>query len=146
MMSASLTNSMAASLTGKQVRALSNQVHLGVGETSNIQYKINSDAEDVEVVIRNASGAEVRRETLSGITAGEQNWEWDGKNNAGDRMADGEYFVEINASNGDSPVDSLVFIEGVASKVRYTGSGVFLSVNDVEVPIGDVEQVGTDLF
>jgi flagellar basal-body rod modification protein FlgD len=146
MMSASLTNSMAAALTGKQVRALSNQVNLGVGEPANIQYKLNSDAENVEIVIRNASGAEVRRETLNGVPSGEQSWEWDGKNNAGDRMADGDYTVEINATNGESPVDSLVFIEGVATKVRYTGQGVFLSVNNVEVPIGDIEQVGTGLF
>lgn len=146
LMSTSLTNSMAASLTGKQVRALSDQVHLGVGEPANIQYKLNSNAEEVEIVIRNASGAEVRRETVTGVPSGDQSWEWDGKNNAGDRMADGNYTVEINATNGDSPVDSLVFIEGIATKVRYTGNGVYLSVNNTEVPIGDIEQVGTDLF
>jgi hypothetical protein len=43
-------------------------------------------------------------------------------------------------------VGSLTFIEGVANKVRYSGEGVLLTVNGVEVPIGDVEEVGIDLF
>jgi flagellar basal-body rod modification protein FlgD len=61
-------------------------------------------------------------------------------------MGEGDYYVEIQAKNGDQPVGSLTFIEGVANKVRYSGEGVLLTVNGVEVPIGDVEEVGIDLF
>jgi flagellar basal-body rod modification protein FlgD len=142
LMSASLTNSMAASLTGKHVRALSNQVHLSSGQDAQVHFKLNSSAERVEIIIRNASGSEVRREVLEGVASGENQWVWDGRNNAGDRMATGEYHIEINAANDDSEVDSLMFIEGVAEKVRYAGDGVYLTVNQVQVPIGDVEEVG----
>lgn len=146
LMSSSLTNSLAASLTGKQVRAISDQVHLGVGEPADIQFKLYNEAEEVEIIIRNASGTEVRRETLKGVSSGEQSWQWDGMNDAGDRMGDGNYTVEVKARNGESNVDALVFVEGVASKVRYSGEGVLLTVNGIEVPIGDIEQVGIDLF
>jgi flagellar basal-body rod modification protein FlgD len=146
MMSASLTNSMAASLTGKQVRALSSQVHLNASEATAVQFKLNNTADEVDVIIRNASGAEVRRETMKGVASGDNSWEWDGLNNSGDRMGEGDYYVEIQAKNGDQPVGSLTFIEGVANKVRYSGEGVLLTVNGVEVPIGDVEEVGIDLF
>jgi flagellar basal-body rod modification protein FlgD len=137
---------MAASLTGKQVRALSNQVHLNASEATAVQFKLNNTADEVDVIIRNASGAEVRRETMKGVASGDNSWEWDGLNNSGDRMGEGDYYVEIQAKNGDQPVGSLTFIEGVANKVRYSGEGVLLTVNGVEVPIGDVEEVGIDLF
>lgn len=141
MMSASLTNSMAASMTGKHVKALSSEVYLAPGGQSNIQYKLNNSASEVEIVIRNESGSEVRREKLSGVAGGENQWSWDGRNDSGDRMADGNYYVEIQASNEGSKVDALTYVEGTVGKVRYTGSGVFLHVNGVNVSIGDVEEV-----
>lgn len=146
MMSSSLTNTMAASLTGKQIRALSDQVHLPAGDEAKVNFELNNSAEKVEIVIRNASGSEVRRETLEGVASGDNSWIWDGRNNSGERMGDGDYTVEVNATNGDDSIKSKLFIEGVAEKVRYTGQGVFLSVGDVQVPIGDVEEVGTGIF
>ncbi|MFP8488656.1 flagellar hook assembly protein FlgD [Gracilimonas sp. Q87] len=146
MMSASLTNSMAATLTGKQVRALSEQVNLSAEGNSEIKYKLKSSAEEVEIVIRNASGAEVRRETLNGVSSGDNNWTWDGKNNSGERLGEGNYQIEVVAKNGDEDVNALVYMEGVANKVRFSGNGVFLSINGIEVPIGDVEEVGTGIF
>ncbi len=146
MMSTSLTNSMAASLTGKQVKALSNQVHLSATGDAGIQFELNNSADTVEVIIRNGSGTEVRRETLNGMGSGEHDWTWDGLNNAGERMGEGNYTVEVKAKSGDNSVGSLVFIEGLADRVRYTANGVYLSVNEVEIPIGDVEEVGTGIF
>ena len=142
MMSASMTNSMAASLTGKHVKALSNEVHLASGESANVQYKLNNSATEVEFIIRSENGSEVRRETVQGIASGDNTWVWDGMNANGDRMADGNYTVEVRAESGGTPVDSLVYIEGNVDKVRYSGNGVFLSLNNVQVPIGDVEEVG----
>lgn len=143
LMSSSLTNSMAASLTGKHVKALSNEVHLASGESASINFKLNNSASEVEVIVRSANGGEVRREMLQGFSSGDHSWEWDGRNNAGDRMGDGNYTVEVRASNEGSRVDSMVYTEGLVDKVRYSGSGVFLSLNNVQVPIGDVEEVGS---
>jgi len=146
LMSASLTNSMAATLTGKQVRAISDQVNLSAEGNSEINFKLRSAAEEVEIVIRNSSGSEVRRETLNGVSSGDNNWTWDGLNNSGERLGEGNYQVEVIAKNGDENVNALVFMEGIASKVRFSGNGVFLSINGIEVPISDVEEVGTGIF
>lgn len=145
-MSASLTNSMAAALTGKQVRAITDQVHLDADGTSDINFKLKSAAEEVEIIVRNESGNEVRRESFKGLASGDNNWTWDGKNNSGDRLGEGNYSVEVVAKNGDETVDSLLFMEGIANKVRFSANGVLLSVNNVEIPIGDVEEVGSDIF
>lgn len=143
MMSASLTNSMAASLTGKHVKALSNEIHLASGESANVQYKLNSSASEVEFIIRSEGGTEVRRETVNGVASGDNTWVWDGRNESGDRMADGNYTIEVRASNDGSKVGSLTYIEGNVDKVRYSGNGVFLSLNNVQVAIGDVEEVSS---
>src|SRR6056297_86272 len=142
LMSASMTNSMAASLTGKHVKALSNEIHLASGESANVNYKLNNSATEVEFIIRSENGSEVRRETVNGIASGENTWVWDGKNGNGDLMADGNYSVEVRATSDGTPIDSLVYIEGNVDKVRYSGNGVFLSLNNVQVAIGDVEEVG----
>lgn len=143
LMGSSLTNSMAASLTGKDIRALSDQVFLSSEGEAEINFKLNDSASDVEIIVRTASGAEVRRESLSGIPSGDSAWTWDGLNNNGERMGEGDYTVEVVAKNGDNNVGALTFIEGFASKVRYTSQGVYLSVNGIDIPIGDVEEVGT---
>ncbi len=142
MMSTGLTNSLAASLTGKNVKAISDVVHLPPAESTSVNFKLNNTASDVDIVIMNESGREIRRESLQNLAAGEHEWRWDGQNDSGNRVPEGSYHVAIEASNGDSNVGALTYVEGMASKVRYTGEGVKLSVNGIEVPISDVEEVG----
>lgn len=146
LMSANLTNSMAASLTGKQVRAISSQVHVSSGEDTNIKFKLSNEADEVEIIIKSNNGTEIRKEVLNGRSSGDQDWTWDGLSSSGERIPEGDYTVEINAKNGDNQVSALTFIEGIASKVRFSGNGVYVSINDVEVSIGDIEQVGIDIF
>lgn len=141
LMRSELTNSMASSLTGKKVRALSNTVNLEAGKDANINYDLSNAASEVEVVIRDSSGNTVRRETIEGASKGENSWSWDGKSDNGVDVPDGKYEVEINATNGDKSVKSRMFIEGIANKVRFTGEGVKISIDGVEVPIGDIETV-----
>jgi flagellar basal-body rod modification protein FlgD len=141
MMRAELTNSMASSLTGKHIRALSNKVNLQAGEGANINYDLNNSASEVKIVIRDASGTKVRSKTINGASAGENTWNWDGKSDEGAKVPGGKYSVEISAKNGDSNVKARMFTEGVANKVRFTGEGVKISIDGIEVPIGDIETV-----
>ena len=141
LMSVSMNNSMATSLTGKNVKALSDQVQLDAGGSANIHYELNNSAEEVEVIIRNSAGDEVRKEVLGGIPSGINSWEWDGKNSDGRDAAEGKYTVEIVAKNGDDKVGSLIFTEGIVEKVRFQGDGVYIMVNGIPVPISDVQEV-----
>lgn len=143
MMSAGLTNSLAASLTGKNVKALSDSVPFTPGESSQIQFKLNHSATELDVIIMNKEGREVRRESMQHVAAGDNTWEWDGRNDAGNRLPEGEYHVRIEARDDEgSNLMAITYIEGMASKVRYTSEGVKLSIHGIEVPIGDVEEVG----
>ena len=145
LMNASIANSMAASLTGKDVRALSDQIHLNSDGEAQVNFELYNSAADVEITIYTEGGAEVRKVNLANFPSGDNSWAWDGLDNNGDRLGEGTYTIEISASNGDDGVGVLTFLEGTADKVRYSSDGVYLSVNGIEVAIGDVEEVGTDL-
>ncbi|KPP96476.1 MAG: flagellar basal-body rod modification protein FlgD [Bacteroidetes bacterium HLUCCA01] len=145
-MSAGLTNSLAASLTGKEVKAYTDGLYLPQGEAAQVNYRLASSANEVTIVIRNQTGAEVRRETVKSMPSGDNMWQWDGRNNSGDRMADGNYTVSIEATAGENPVNVLPFVEGIASKVSYSAEGVFLTVNGVPVHISDVEEIRAPKF
>lgn len=142
MLNSGLSNTMAASLAGKEVRALSDKVGLQAGEDSEIQFKLNDIATEVKIEITDAAGNTVRTEELGGLGKGNHSWSWDGKSDAGNDAPDGVYSVKINAKNEDRDVDALTFIEGTAEKVHYSGNGVELFVNGAYIPLGDVEEIG----
>jgi Flagellar hook capping protein len=58
-MSAGLTNSMAASLTGKEVKALSNEFNLQENSSLDFSFKIPKSATEVEIVIKDENGNQV---------------------------------------------------------------------------------------
>lgn len=142
MMRTEMTNSMAAALTGKHVRALSNQVSLESGGNADVSFELNNPADEVKLSVVNESGSIVRNETLNNVSAGENSWTWDGKNNDGVPLSGGSYSIEINASNGDEKVQTRMFAEGVADRIRFSGNGVLISIGSIEVPISNIETVG----
>lgn len=136
-----LTNTMAASLAGKHVKAITNEIH-SPGTGSEVRFNIKSEASNVEIIIRDKDGNIVRTQEMKNLPSGDQGWVWDGLNNNGNSMPEGSYFVEIKAKNGAVNVESYAFIEGIAERVRYSGSGVDLLVNGVFVNLGDIEEIG----
>jgi len=144
LMRTEMINSMASTLAGKNIHALSNEINLKAGGNSNINYDLANPADKVQIIIKDAaSGSEVRTETINGAAAGENNWTWDGKTDDGLSAPEGKYDIEIKATNGDKNVQSRMFIDGIANKVHFTGKGVYIDVNGIEVPIGNIETVGT---
>ncbi len=142
MMSMNFTHSMAASLAGKSVKALSDQVFLPAEGEIPIHFKLNRSAENVDLIIRASDGSEVRRVSMENLQAGDNSWIWDGRDQNGNRLGEGGYTVEIVDPEGDTGLGSLVYTEGVVEKVRFEDGGVFLIVNDLKIPISDVEEVG----
>lgn len=142
MMNTGLSNTMAASLAGKSVRALSDKIALEPGGSGTLQFKLNNVATSADITIRDGSGNVVRTEELGSLGSGEHTWTWDGLSDDGSRLPEGVYSIEVNAANGDQQVDALTYTEGFAEKVSYSGEGVRLLVNGIYVPLGDVEQIG----
>jgi flagellar basal-body rod modification protein FlgD len=141
-MSQGLSNTMAASLTGKSVRAITDKISVGTGAENPVEFKLNNTASSATITITDAAGNTVRTEELDSLNSGEHAWNWDGLSSAGNRVPEGTYSVQVDAKNGESDVGALTYQQGLAEKVRYTDEGVKLVVNGVEIPLGDVEEIG----
>jgi flagellar basal-body rod modification protein FlgD len=141
-MSQSLSNTMAASLAGKEVQAVSDRIHIKAGKDCTIPFQLGSPAADVKITITDSNGTTIRTAKLENLSAGENAWSWNGKTNEGNKVPEGNYAVHIDAKNGDSKVETLVYQQGTAEKVRYTPEGVRLMINGVAVPLGNVKEIG----
>lgn len=76
----------------------------GHRDTTNVGFDLAVDAETEAHVFRpNSSGkccgSDVRSDSLGSLPAGDGNWSWDGRNDNGDNLAKGEYFVKIRAQD-----------------------------------------------
>lgn len=141
MMNTNLSNTIAASLAGKSVRAYTNQIHYQAGEETPIHYKLGATATNVTIKIKDSSGNTVMEKTLKNQMDGDHTWNWDGKSSQHDTVPEGNYQIEIVAQSGDSNVKTITYVEGKAQKVRYDSNGVSLVVNGVAVSLGDVAEV-----
>jgi flagellar basal-body rod modification protein FlgD len=141
-MSQSLSNTMAASLAGKKVQAVSDRIHVQAGEDCTIPFQLGNPAAKVKITITDSNGTTVRTAKLENLPAGENTWPWNGQTNEGNKVPEGNYAVHIDAQNGDSNIKTLVYQQGTAEKVRYTPEGVRLMINGVAVPLGNVKEIG----
>lgn len=137
-----LNNSMAASLVGKEVKGLSNQVSLKDGNAV-IDFKLQNASDETQVVITDSIGNIVRSEQLGSLGNGDQNWTWDGTSNAGEEVPEGVYSFEIMAQNEKGDVESITFTRGIAESVKYTEEGVKLLVNGAYISIGNIEEISS---
>lgn len=141
-MSKSLVNTMASTLAGKKVEAVSDKVQLQAGKKSTIQFRLGNIADKVNISIIDSAGNIVKTGQLQNLSDGIHNWTWNGKTNNGNRAPEGVYEIQIKAQNGDDNVGAVTYQKGVAEKVRYTPNGVKLMVNGVPVSLGNVKEIG----
>ena len=131
-----------SALTGKEVKALSNQFNLQENSSLDFSYKIPKSATEVEIIIKDENGNQVFSDTIKGLQKGDHDYSWDGFSANGNKMPNGQYYVEVRPKSGNSPMSALTYTKGIAERVKFTGSGVYLIVNGLEVAIGNVEEIG----
>lgn len=98
----------------------------GYRDTTTVGFDLTSDATAQARVFRpngvgKCCGALVRNDDLGSITAGHNNWIWDGRNDNGDDLAKGNYFVRVWADDGSAaPVMSKASKVAIARTYRAT--------------------------
>ncbi len=136
-----MTNTLAASLTGKTVRVQSDKVAITDGAVPKINFSMGGAAGTVEVQILDANNRVVKTEKFRNLEGGDQTWEWNGRSDAGIKAPDGQYTVRVVAKNGEAEVPTVVYSEGTATRLRYSSNGVQLQVNGIFVNLAQVEQI-----
>ncbi|RMF92735.1 MAG: hypothetical protein D6741_14585, partial [Planctomycetota bacterium] len=94
-------------------------------------------------VVRDADGNEITRLDEDNITTGSHMITWDGRDAQGNKVPEGFYKVEATATDADgntfSPKLSVV---GVVHNVLYRDGGAYLTVNGLEIALGDIQAIG----
>ncbi len=139
----SINNTLSAQLIGMEVEADNEIVQWKDGEATPIMYNLPSAADTVTVTISDSEGNVVRVENLNGQSAGEHTYEWDGRNQNGAALPEGDYTFTVTATSVEG--NSLAvkqFIKGLITGVNYEDGQAVLRVGGLPIYLGNVYGLG----
>ncbi len=133
-----ITNTMAASLIGKEVVAAGDSFVLKNG-SANLHLELAAPAKDVEIKIYDQEGNLIQTIWRRKLDSGKNTVVWDGKDYSGNTVADGTYTYSVLATDADgNPVGALQTASGIITGVNYEGGIATLIAGDLEFPMGNV--------
>jgi len=139
---ASINNSQAISLIGKDITAKGNTIRLSGGNPVGCDFKLKEDAAVVVVNVYNKTGEFVKSFESKQLTSGQHTLYWDGTDQQGNRAADGTYTFEILAADADGrDINTTAFFSGTVDKVTFENNITFAICGDQKIALGDVIEV-----
>lgn len=146
LMQQSVTNALSTSLIGKDVLLDTSTISLADGGESDFLVDLDEEGY-LTVAIKNADGDTVRTLTIEGedglpLAAGEHQFSWDGKDDAGVTVPDGDYTVTVTAKDGTgAEVAASTWLRGHVDGVRFSEGVAFVVVGDMEFTLADVIEI-----
>ncbi len=142
MLTTSINNTLAATVIGKDVKALGNQIYLSNSGEADIHFELDAAAKNVEIEILDENGTVKRTITMTDLEAGENSVTWDGKDKSGTELSEGVYSFRVKATDGEgSQISSQSYIYGTISGVRYGNNGTILMIGDLAVQMSDIYEI-----
>jgi len=140
---ASINNSQAVSLIGKEITANGNSLNLANGQPVGCDFKLDGDASMVVVTIYDPTGEFVKSFESQNLTTGQHTLYWDGTDQNGSSAASGNYNFEVMAAdaNGNN-IQTTTFFSGEVNKVIFENNTTYLISGYQRVALGDVIEVG----
>jgi flagellar basal-body rod modification protein FlgD len=131
----------AAGIIGHQVLASGSNLTLSSGAGAG-GYQLDGAADTVKISIFDGNGNLVRNLTQSTKAAGVNSFAWDGKNNSGTAVADGNYTFTIAASQAGQSVTATNLAYGNVNSVLMDSSDPTLNVTGLgNVSLSNVKQI-----
>jgi flagellar basal-body rod modification protein FlgD len=134
------TSNNAINYLGKNITITDGSGQLTDGD-AHWSYALGGAAASTVITVTDANGKLVytgKGET----TAGQHDFDWDGKDNSGNELADGTYKLSVASLASDgSTVQTGVASRGVVSEVNFTGTEPYLMVGSMAVPVSSVSAV-----
>lgn len=128
-------------LVGREATTRTTEIKLPQKE--DLAVNLSAPADSVTITIRDSDDKVVRTVKVDGKAGGAVPFTWDGKNDAGEEMAEGSYSISVTASNTDkTPVSAYVQLTGVIESLAFEPTGaVSLKIGAYTVSPGDIESV-----
>jgi|SaaInl7_100m_RNA_FD_contig_111_126041_length_5534_multi_9_in_0_out_0_2 flagellar basal-body rod modification protein FlgD len=136
-----MNQTMAVGLLGREVGVPANQVTLESGLEAKVHYTLPEQA-DVQIEIQNVLGTVVRTLTPGAQPSGDQGVVWDGNDDLGNPLPEGNYTYHVLAvGGGNRQVPVQPFFKGLVDSVRMTDAGIMLTVEGREVPLSQISVI-----
>jgi len=138
-----LINSQALNLIGKNALVESGDtVHVEGGVPDSIVYSLPQQASSATLTIFGPDGAPVRTFDLDKTGTGRISLAWDGTDSNGKPLADGDYRIEVAATNLDgAPMTVSLFQSLSIDGVNFGGTGIELISGDREIPFDSIVEI-----
>lgn len=138
----SLNNMLASGLIGKEVKADFSGVYLDDSNSPSIGFELSEHAEKVTFQIFDSQNTLIATITEEDLPAGSHRITWDGKDQLGNRAAEGFYTVQASGTTpSGTKVTPELSLVGIVTKIMYRDGGAYLTVNGTEIALGDIESV-----
>lgn len=115
-------------LVGHEVLVENNLMSLDSEGDTGGSFELEASSGDVKMDISDGSGKVIRQISLGEFSSGRHDFTWDGMNDAGERMAAGNYTVSINAADGETFTAATVLTSRVIDSVEF-GNGAETTLN-----------------
>lgn len=135
-----------SSMLGEYASVYTNTMHYTGDNQPEIKFTLDSNVKNGEAVIKDSSGREIRRIIFSSnfLSAGEHTLQWDGKDNNGNKVAPGNYSVQIVVSNfNGGTFNASTYCTGKIEAIRFKPEGTMLVIDGVEIPLKNLIEVKT---
>jgi flagellar basal-body rod modification protein FlgD len=141
---ASINNSQAVSLIGKTITANGNSIPLGSERPVPCNFSLENDAAVVVASIYDSTGKFVAEFKTEDLEAGQHSLLWDGTDNDGRLLPDGDYSFEIQAANANGrDIGTSTFFSGTVDKVTFENNTAYLISANQKIALGDVVEVAS---
>jgi len=139
---ASMNNSQAVAIIGKEIAFAGNSMEVKSGQASACEFELSAAAKQATVSIYDATGNFVVDIELTSLPAGQQSVTWDGKDRNGNTVADGSYTFDVQAegTNGETPT-ATTYSRGTVTGITFEDGITYLMVGGAKVAIGDVTRI-----
>ena len=139
---ASINNSQAVSLIGKEITTNGNSLSLADGQPAGCDFKLDGGASLVVVSIYDDTGDFVTSFESQNLSAGQHTLYWDGIDKNGNSAAPGNYTFEVMAADADgNNIKTATFYSGSVEKVVFENNTTYLISGGQKMALGDVIQV-----
>lgn len=120
----------AANLVGREVLTEGKQIRVTAALPADAAFQVDSPAEQARISIKDSNGQTVRVMNLAAVNAGIQQVPWDGLNDAGQVLPDGQYSFKVQTSIAGRVQDLKTYSTAKVENVVLSQSGARLGLAD----------------
>jgi len=132
----------ASALVGKQALLESNTVDLNESNDAKGSIVAVNAVENLTLTVKDASGQLVRSIDLGSQAPGAIRFTWDGKNESGERLPEGEYTISAEgSSNGEFTSLPTATFKNIESVNVNGSSGIIINTKEGAVKLTDIAEI-----